>query len=93
MCNDESRNRLSRVGSACQVARKEIQLLASVCASISIRVDGGGGSGLLAARSGGTTIKPTTNPPKMYFCLRLARLFLISAILCVGKCAVSGATN
>lgn len=48
---------------------------------------------VLAARSGGTTINPTTNPPKMYFCLRLARLFLISAILCVGKCAVSGVTD
>lgn len=59
----------------------------SVAASVAAMVS------VLAARSGGTTINPTTNPPKMYFCLRLVRLFLISAILCVGKCAVSGVTN
>jgi len=48
---------------------------------------GGGGGCARGAfeRSGGTTTNPTTNPPKMYFCLRLVRLFLISAILCVGK--------
>lgn len=47
--DDEDRNGSTRVGSVCRVARKEMQLFASVCASILIRGGGGGSTAVVAA--------------------------------------------
>lgn len=57
-CDDENRGcRALRVGTLCRTAKKEMQLLASVCASILIRGSGGGGgSGGNSGGGGGATV-------------------------------------